>query len=239
MNAKSAGCQNQSPEGAAVALPGSAAQSARPVRIALVDDEESMHRLLQRIFKKHAPEWILDSYPDARQALRQIPTLLPDAVLMDLNMPDLTGIECLENLQTVSPHLPVVILSAHVDPEAWFRSMKAGACGCLCKPVGTADLLLALEKTLNGSMAFCPQAERTMRECFSKLGRNEDLSRLTRREREILACLGDQESDKEIADKLCITRGTVHVHTARLFKKLSVHSRSEAVHKLAAAHHSL
>jgi len=221
------------------ALPGSTVQSARPVRIALVDDEEGMHRTLRRIFKKHAPEWILDCYPDARQALRQISTLLPDAVLMDINMPEFTGIECLERLHTVCPNLPVVILSGHVDPEAWFRSMTAGACGCLCKPIGTADLLLALEKTLNGSMAFCPRAEKAMRECFSKLGRNEDLTQLTRREREVLAYFGGQKSDKQIAGELRISASTVHFHTDRIFKKIGVHSRADAIQKLTGVKDSL
>jgi DNA-binding NarL/FixJ family response regulator len=120
----------------------------RPIRIALVDDEESVHQLVRRIFEKHRPEWTLDGYIDGRNALAKIPHSPPDAVVMDISMPGLPGVECVKNLKSILPKLPIVMLSAHVEPETLFDAMTAGACGCLHKPISAEDLFLALKKTL-------------------------------------------------------------------------------------------
>jgi NarL family two-component system response regulator LiaR len=237
MKAASDDSENASIEGAMVALnrsegmPDSAVPAARTVRIALVDDEESMHQLVRGVLRRKCPGWILDSYTDGRIALSQIPKSVPDMVLMDISMPGITGIGCTKHLRTGMPDLPVLILSGHVDPEVLLRVMMAGACGCLCKPVSAEDLVLALKKTLNGSMAFCPRAEKNLKECFGILGRNCQGLRLTDREKQIINCFRQQKTDKQISETLRIGIGTVHFHVANILKKLNVHSRAEAVAK--------
>jgi DNA-binding NarL/FixJ family response regulator len=206
-----------------------------PARIALVDDEESVHQLMRRIFEKHVPDWTLHSYLDGRAALRQIPESPPDAVLMDIAMPGGTGIECAKNLRTLLPDLPIVMLSAHIDPEILLGSLMAGAGGCLHKPASSADIMTALQKTMAGSFSLCPRAEKTMLECFHVLAKNVSHWGLTGREREIMTGICRQKSDKQLAEALGISTSTVHAHTAMIFKKLGVNSRTEAIRKLMSA----
>ncbi len=210
---------------------GIADQTARPVRVALVDDEESIHQLLSGVFRKHASQWSLDCYRDATSALSGIPKAPPQAVIMDILMPGIQGIECAKRLKQSVPGLPIVMLSAHVDADTLGNSLMAGACGCLFKPAAPKDIVAAVKKAMAGSLAFCPRAEKTMLEYFASLGRKCDAWELTRREREVLAGIRWQQSDKEIAAGLNLSPSTVHVHMASLFKKLKVHTRAEAILK--------
>ena len=124
------------------------------------------------------------------------------------------------------------MFSAHVDAEALSNCLMAGACGCLFKPAAPKVILEALKKAMAGSLAFCPQAEKTLLEYFARLGKKFDGWELTRREQEVLDGIRWQQSDKEIGAKLNISPSTVHVHMASLFKKLKVHTRAEAILKV-------
>ena len=202
------------------------------VRIALVDDEESVHSLVQKIFNKHAPDWILESHRDGPDALKQISKSPPSAVLMDIALPGCTGIECAKKLKNLLPELPIVMLSGHIDPEVLLSSMMAGSSGCLYKPASAADIVLALQKAMAGSMSLCARAEKTMMECFCLLGKNFEGGQLTDREHEIMTWICQQKTDKQISETLGIHIGTVHAHTSSIFKKLNVHSRTEAIRKI-------
>ena len=204
----------------------------RPVRVALVDDEAGIHQLLSGIFRKHASQWILDGYHDATNALNHIPKAPPQAVIMDILMPGIQGIECAKRLKLAVPELPIIMLSAHLDAETLGNCLMAGACGCLFKPAAPKDIVAALKKAMAGSLAFCPRAEKTMLEYFANLGKKYDRWPLTGREREVLNGIEQQKSDKEIAASLNISPSTVHVHMASLFKKLKVHTRAEAMLKI-------
>jgi len=146
----------------------------RPVRVALVDDEAGIHQLLSGIFRKHASQWILDGYHDATNALNHIPKAPPQAVIMDILMPGIQGIECAKRLKLAVPELPIIMLSAHLDAETLGNCLMAGACGCLFKPAAPKDIVAALKKAMAGSLAFCPRAEKTMLEYFANLGKKYD-----------------------------------------------------------------
>jgi len=206
--------------------------AARPVRVALVDDDEGIHQFLAGAFRKHASQWILDGYRDATSALSSIPKVPPQAVIMDIVMPGIQGIECAKRLKHTVPDLPILMLSAHVDAETLGNCLMAGASGCVFKPAATGDILEAVRRAMAGSLAFCPRAEKSMLEYFANLGKKYDGWALTRREREVLDCIRRQQSDKEIAAHLNISPSTVHVHMASLFKKLNVHTRAEVVMKI-------
>jgi DNA-binding NarL/FixJ family response regulator len=202
------------------------------VHIALVDDEDSMHQLLKRTLTKFAQTWILDSHRDGRQALAEIPKSPPDAVLMDIRMPGITGIECVSRLKNRLPTVPIIMLSGHVDAEILLDSMMAGASGCLCKPAAPHEIVLALKKTLTGMMTFCPRAEKTLLDCFHLLGKDCNGWELTTREHDIIIGLCQQKSDKQISAELGIGTGTVHGHISSILKKLGVHTRAEAIRKI-------
>ena len=206
--------------------------SNQAVRVALVDDEESIHQLMGRMLMSIEPAWLLECYLEANQALEQIPCSRPDVVIMDIAMPGLDGIECTKKLKAVRPDLPVLMLSGHVNPEILFRCMMAGASGCLHKPASAREIVQALKKALGGALILCPQSEKNLLECFQNLGKNLDSWGLSRRESEIMNCICQQRTDKQIARMLGIAENTVHAHLAGIFKKMAVHSRSEAVRKI-------
>jgi len=206
-------------------------QNLQPARVALVDDEESVHQLVRNIFKKHAPDWVLDSYTESRKALKQIPQSPPDVVLMDIAMPGGTGIDCAKKLKAALPHLPIIMLSGHVDSESLLHSMIAGSHGVLHKPASAPDIITALHRAMAGSVTFCDRTEKTLLESFRHLGKNLKSADLTDREQEIMNMICQHKTDKAIADSLGIGSGTVHVHVSSIFKKLNVHTRADAVRK--------
>jgi DNA-binding NarL/FixJ family response regulator len=210
---------------------GEAAKGGTPVRIALVDDDQSVHQAMHCVFRELAGEWRLDSYLDGYQALRHIPSEPPRAVLMDILMPGLSGIECTSKLKTLSPDLPVVMFSARTDSETVINSMMAGACGYLAKPVSATRILEALKQAINGSLVLCQTSEKAMLDGLHSLGRNCAATKLSHREQQIMACLCQRKSNSEISQSLGIAAATVHAHLSRIFKKLDVHSRAEAIRK--------
>jgi DNA-binding NarL/FixJ family response regulator len=147
-------------------------------------------------------------------------------------MAGMTGIECAKKLKQLLPNLPIVMLSAYLDEEMLTHCLMAGACGCLFKPASAMEIVGAIKKAVAGSLAFCPQSEKTVLGYFARLGEKRDGWELTRRERDVLDGIRRQESDKEIAERLKIAPSTVHVHMASLFKKLKVHTRAEALMKI-------
>jgi DNA-binding NarL/FixJ family response regulator len=124
------------------------------------------------------------------------------------------------------------MFSGHVDAEILLSSLMAGASGCLFKPASVTEIVLALKKIMAGAMIFCPRAEKTLLDCFRLLGKNCNGWELTGREHDIMIGICRQKSDKQIAADLGIGTGTVHGHMASIFKKLDVHTRTEAIHKI-------
>jgi len=210
----------------------SQAQERGPVRVALVDDEAEVHEFLRSAFKILADTWTLDSYLDARDALKQIPQAPPQVVLVDYEMPVMTGLACAENLKACVPDLRIIMFSAHMSPEILLSCFSAGACGCLCKPADLSVIMAAIPQSMSGWRVLCPRAESMLMQCFHILGGTSDGPQFTRRQRDIINCLYQEKSDKEIAETLKVDPGTVHWHMAGIFKKLNVHSRAEVVSKI-------
>jgi DNA-binding NarL/FixJ family response regulator len=202
-----------------------------PVRIALVDDDQSVHQAMHCAFKELARDWRLESYMDGYEALHQICSSPPNAILMDIVMPGISGIECTSKLKVLYPKIPIVMHSARNDSDAVINSMMAGACGYLTKPVSAVKILLALKKAINGSMVLTQIAEKAMLDGLHSLGRNTAATRLSHREQEIMKCVCHRQSNKEIAENLGISSATVHAHLSRIFKKLGAHSRTEAIRR--------
>ena len=147
----------------------SAGLAAESLRVALVDDEEGVHQLVSGVFQKYARQWTLDCYQDPVRALTQIPRNPPQAVIMDIKMAGMTGIECAKKLKQLLPNLPIVMLSAYLDEEMLTHCLMAGACGCLFKPASAMEIVGAIKKAVAGSLAFCPQSEKTVLGYFARL----------------------------------------------------------------------
>jgi DNA-binding NarL/FixJ family response regulator len=199
------------------------------IRVALVDDDQSIH--MRQIFKNWASHWSLESFLDGNVALEKFRESPPHVVLMDISMPDVNGIECTRRVKSLMPHLPVIMFTARVDTESFILAMIAGASGYLIKPIPSFDIVAAIKKALEGMPALCVQTEKSVVQWLHGLGEGISGWGLTSREQQIILHLCSNRTDKEIAQHLGISPGTVHTHLVPLFKKMGVHTRDEAKRK--------
>jgi len=199
-------------------------------KIALVDDDQNIH-----VFVKDLGELgnfrVVGSYYTGAQALDRLPEDRPDVVIMDIRLPDMSGIDCTTKLKMLLPELPIIILRGYPEGPTFFRSLMAGAKGFLVKPVVSEELLSAIDDILKGEFALAKQVVPFLMQLVHHVRQVTRESRLTTREEEILACLFQGMQDKEIASALGIGTATVHTHMHRLFEKLRVHSRREIIAK--------
>jgi DNA-binding NarL/FixJ family response regulator len=173
----------------------------------------------------------LASYPSGEVALAQIPAQPPDVVLMDIDLPGMNGVECVRKLKSLLPAIRVVMLTVYEDPEKIFDALSAGAIGYLLKKRLTEDLLDAVQDAHAGGSPMSSQIARKVVQFFQKNPPSNDMDSLSTRELEVLDLLAKGFLVKEIADKTGLGYGTVRTYIRRIYEKLQVHSRSQAVAK--------
>ena len=198
------------------------------MRVVLVDDDPSVHAAMRQTFESLGSGWKLESYLDGNQAISRIAQSPPCAVLMDITMPEITGIECTRKIKALLPKLPVVMFTARTDTESFILSMTAGASGYVVKPSSPAETISAVKKALEGQPALCAQAESTIVQWLHSLGENVLSWGLTPREQQIMLQICSNRPDKDIALLLRIAPATVHGHLHSIFRKLGVAGREEA-----------
>jgi len=201
-----------------------------PLKVALVEDQPRVRENWTRL---------LNSFPDlncicicktGEEALRLIPEAAPDVVLMDIFLPRMSGIECTSRLKALLPETQIVILTAMDDEELVFMALEAGADGYLLKRTKPAELREALLEVLGGGVPLTSEIARRVIETFRRKGKPRDESlQLSMREEQILMLLTKGHSNKIIADQLAVSPVTVSHHLKRVFKKMHVCSRTEAV----------
>jgi DNA-binding NarL/FixJ family response regulator len=182
---------------------------------------------------------LINSFPDftcvctcisAEEALRVIPAVRPDLILMDIFLPRMSGIECTARLKVLLPDTQIIILTAMNDRELVFLSLEAGADGYLLKRTKPADLRKALLEALAGGAPMTSEIARRVIESFRRKAKSpEKAIGLSAREEEILVLLTKGYSNKMIADQLGLSYDTVSSHLKRVYQKLHVNSRTEAV----------
>jgi DNA-binding NarL/FixJ family response regulator len=201
-----------------------------PLKIALVEDQPQVRENWSQL---------INSFPDlscvvvcktGEEAVRVLPEIQPDVVLMDIFLPRMSGIECTARLKELLPKCRIVILTAMNDEELVFMALEAGADGYLLKRTKPADLRDALLDVLNGGAPMTSEIARRVVESFRLKAKTRDESvRLSVREEQILLLLSKGFSNKMSADHLEISVDTVCHHLKNIFEKLHVSSRTEAV----------
>jgi DNA-binding NarL/FixJ family response regulator len=201
-----------------------------PVRTALVEDKPDVRESWRQL---------IDSFPDfecvatacsGEEALRVIPPLEPDVVIMDIFLPRMSGIECTARLKAQLPKTRILILTASDEHEMVFLALEAGADGYLLKRTKPADLRAALLDVLAGGAPMTSEIARRVVESFQQRARNRDETiRLTAREEEVLLSLSKGYSNKEIAERIGLSVDTVRTHLKHIYEKMHVRSRAEAV----------
>lgn len=211
-------------------------------KLAIVEDDLAVRKILEKVFARTPDFQVVAVCQDAESALRQFPQCLPDLALMDINLPGMSGIDCLRILKAILPVIRIVMLTGYEDDERIFNSLVAGADGYLLKPSNQVELLEAVRGIVNGGAPISPPIARRMIDYFHK-AKNlppqgvpasvplPELATLTGREKEVLGHLANGSSVKEVASVLEISWETVRNHIANIYDKLHVHSRTEAVLK--------
>jgi DNA-binding NarL/FixJ family response regulator len=207
------------------------------LKVVLVEDKADLRDSWSRL---------IDSFPDfvcigacisGEEALRVIPGLNPDVVLMDIFLPRMSGIECTTRLKAVLPKMPIVMLTGVEDNELVFMALQAGADGFLMKHTKPADLQLALREVRRGGSPMTSEIARRVVESFRRPARStEPAVHLSVREEEVLILLSKGYSNKEIADKLSLSVDTVGSHLKHIYEKMHVRSRAEAVARYMTTH---
>ena len=204
------------------------------IRVLIVDDHLVVREGLRLILETSEGIELVGDAADGASAVRLLEEVQPDVVLMDLRMPGMDGIECIERIRAAWPHIAVVILTTYNEDDLMIRGLRAGACGYLLKDTNRETLFNAIRTAARGETLLQPEI---MARLLSHTGRNEsrplsgnrDGLELTGREREVLAGVARGERSKEIAARLGITERTVKAHLASIYTKLNVDSRASAV----------
>jgi len=202
-----------------------------PIDVSIVDDDSAFRESMAAIINGSEGFRCVGSFPNAEVALKDIPKSWPNVVLADINLPKMSGIGCVSRLKTMRPDLQIIMLTAMMDGDMVFDSLKAGASGYLIKKTPPAKILEALTEVHSGGAPMSNCIARKVVSYFQQPFAKDETACLTRRELEILTCLAKGAQYKEIADLLSINVLTVRTHIHHIYEKLHVRSRTEAVVK--------
>ena len=207
-------------------------QTSKTINVSIVEDISGTRENLKELLRRTPGLRCVGAHPSAEDALRQIPSENPDVVLVDINLPGMSGIECVARLKERLPKLQVLMLTTYEESDLIFDSLRRGASGYLLKNMPPSELISAVEQVHAGGAPMSAQIARKVVNHFQQIRQPaSDVEQLTKREHEILALLAKGYLYKEIADQLGITLSTVRAHLHTIYEKLHVQSRTQAVVK--------
>lgn len=201
------------------------------IKVSIVEDNSQLRNTLANVINRADGFKCIGHYGTAEEALEEIPKNMPDVVLMDINLPGMNGVECVARLKKLCPNTQIVMLTVYEDTDNIFNALKAGATGYLLKRTTREELLEAIRDVYRGGSPMTTHIARKVVQSFQKMDATSPTESLSAREQEVLECLAKGFLYKEIADKLGISYETVRTHIRRIYEKLQVRSRTEAVAK--------
>jgi DNA-binding NarL/FixJ family response regulator len=205
-----------------------------PISLAIVEDLDEVREGLMT-FLALSPEFkVLDTFKTAEEAVEMIPRLQPDIVIMDINLPGMSGIDCIRQVRSASGRTQYMMFTVYENDEKVFEALKAGASGYLLKNTGLIHMIEALKELYQGGSPMSANIARKLVNNFQQQEEKEapGLAALSPRENEILRHLSRGLLYKEIADELTISTSTVRQHIHRIYEKLHVQNRTEAINKI-------
>jgi DNA-binding NarL/FixJ family response regulator len=203
-----------------------------PITVSIVEDNEQLRGTLARVIARAEGFRCVSQYGDAESALEGLPKDKPMVVLMDINLPGMNGVECVRRLKQLAPDVLAVMLTVYEDTDNIFNALAAGAAGYLLKRTKSAELLTAIKEVHRGGSPMTTHIARLVTQSFQRGGASpQPTENLSEREQEVLDCLSQGFLYKEIAEKLGISYETVHTYIRRIYEKLQVRTRTEAVAK--------
>jgi len=203
-----------------------------PITVAIVEDLVEIREGLKSYVESDTDFEIVCVADSAEEALLRLPRLLPNIVIMDINLPDMNGIECVRLLKEDCPRTQFMMFTIYENDEKVFHALEAGASGYLLKNSSPNQILEALRELYHGGSPMSPNIARKLVNLFREEHKGPGPSNLLgKRENDVLQLLAQGLLYKEIANKLSISIGTVRQHIHNIYEKLHVHSKSEAVAK--------
>jgi two-component system, NarL family, response regulator NreC len=203
------------------------------IHILLADDHTILRAGLKMMLNAQPDMEVVGEAQDGRHAISEAYRLQPDIVLMDITMPDLSGIEATRQIKKTQPDVKILVLTMHENDEYVFQALRAGASGYMLKEAADTELITALHVIQSGQFYLSPAAQSVMVGDYLHRVRNGDekdsYSSLTEREREILRFVAEGYTNNQIAERLVISPKTVDTHRTHVMDKLNLHSRAELV----------
>jgi two-component system response regulator NreC len=203
------------------------------IRLLLVDDHQVVRSGLRMLLASESDVEIVGEAGTAREALEAVRLLKPTVVLMDIGLPDMSGIDATREIKRTSPDVAVVALTIHEDEEYFFKMLEVGAGGYVPKRAAPEELLTAIRAAAAGEVYLYPSMAKLLVKDYLSQDHSTDatgtLDGLTEREQEVLRFLAEGTDNQQIADALVISIKTVARHRENIMQKLGLHSRSELV----------
>jgi DNA-binding NarL/FixJ family response regulator len=205
-----------------------------PIRILIVDDHTLFREGVRAILKAATDFEIVGEASTGEEAIDKVSTLTPDIILMDIQMPDMNGVNATHKILEHHPQTGIIILTMLEDDDSLFSALRAGARGYVLKGADKAEMVRSIRAVANGETLFGPAIANRLTKFFRNPELNEKQSafpELTDREFEILELIAIGRNNQEIAEALHITIKTVSNHISNIFNKLQVTDRTEAIFK--------
>lgn len=203
-----------------------------PIRILIAEDQTIVREALCKLLDFEEDIEVVGEAKNGLEAISRVKDFVPDIVLMDINMPEVDGVEATRVIKKESPHTKIIILTVHKEEEHLFSAIKAGAIGYIVKETSSKNLLETIRAVFQGETLLSPSIAIQLLNEFKQITEKEksrDLfSSLTKREQEVLKQISTGKSNKEIAEILYISEATVKTHITNILQKLHVNDRTQA-----------
>lgn len=202
------------------------------IKVGIVEDNKTVREGFDTLLSRTPGFQCVCACGTVADALKKIPKAQPDVVLMDIQLPDATGVECTAKLKELLPAVQIVIVTVYEDSERIFQALRAGACGYLLKRSTPEDVIAAVREAKEGGVPMTPEIARKVIGQFRQQATTESqMEDLSNRERQVLELVMHGLGNKAIAERLGVTVAAVKWHLQHIYEKLHVHSRTEAALK--------
>jgi DNA-binding NarL/FixJ family response regulator len=202
------------------------------VHVIIIEDVQEIREGLQWLIGSSEGFVCDKSFATGEEALAELPSICPDVVLMDINLPGISGIEAVSRLKGQCPQTQFIMSTVYEDDENIFESLKAGASGYLLKKTAPSKILDAITEVHEGGSPMSSQIARKVIASFQKKNSIDETDILTPKEKEVLKALAKGLRYKEIADEMKVSMETIRSHARKIYEKLQVQSRTEALNKV-------
>jgi len=201
------------------------------IKVAIVEDNPKTLEYLSALFSGSDGIALVGAFPTGQEALDSLPDLLPEVLVVDLNLPDMSGLDIIREVKSKNPRTEVLVLTIHENREHLFSALQAGANGYLVKGSSSTDIIDAVSMLMAGGAPMSPTVARYVIEEFQEVKASRETTTLTKREKEVLQGIASGLSEKRLAESLSVSPHTIHTHIKKIYRKLQVNSRAEAVLK--------